>query len=98
MTSTSFADNLRAQLEAEPKLRRKGARILAILNARPSKRRTRRIERMEAHARAELNENNMGQQIFGPDTIDWSMVDWSAVLLTIVKVLLALLPFILLIL
>lgn len=94
--STAFEDNLREQLEAQPKLRRKAARILAILNARPSKRRTRRIAAMERHAKAELTEDNMGAQFAASGEIDWSAVEWQTILLTIVQVLLALLPFLLL--
>ena len=86
--SASFADNLRAQLEAEPKLRRKAARILAILNARPSKRRTRQIARWEAHAAAELRLDALPRR-FGQ--IDWSQVDWARWLSIIVSVILALL-------
>ena len=84
----AFEHNLRAQLEAEPKLRRKAARILAILNARPSKRRTRQITRWEAHAAAELQLND---EIPVGSRIDWSSVDWMKWLGIIVSVILALL-------
>ena len=92
----NFEQALREQLEATADLRRRGKKILAILNARPSKRRTRQIDRMERHVVAHL-----GSDYFGPDPdpimvgIDWSSIDWSAVLQVILKLLLALLPFIL---
>ena len=84
----TFEQALREQLEATADLRRRGKKILAILNARPSKRRTRQIDRMSAHTAAHLGiDEGLG--------IDWSVIDWSAVLQVILKLLLALLPFIL---
>ena len=86
MLATSFEHNLRQQLEADPKLRRRGLRILAVLNERPSKRRTRRVARMEAHSAAHLGLTG---------AIDWSKIDWQKVVMAVLQMLLALLPFIL---
>ncbi len=82
-----FEAGLREQLESTPDLRRHGKKILNILNARLSKQRTRRIDLMERHARASVESDK---------AINWFTVDWSAIIKTILKVLLALLPFILL--
>lgn len=83
---TAFEHGLRNALESDPALSRRGQRILAVLNARPSKRRTRRLERMERHARAH----------FGGEVGDWSDFAWGTFIDVLIRILLALLPFILL--
>ncbi len=85
---TDFATALKEQLEATPKLTRRGQRILDIINSRPSAMRTRRLAVMEAHSRSQLGiGQNMG--------VDWAQMDWSTILDMLLKLLLALLPFIL---
>lgn len=84
----SFADNLQEQLESKSSLSFRENRILEILQGRPSARRTRQIARMEAHTRAHLG---MG----GNESIDWSSIDWAALLQTILQLLMALLPLLL---
>ena len=86
MNNTEQFDlGLQAALEATPSLSRRGKRILAILNAKPSKRRNRQLDRMERHARAAL----------GVDKIDWTKINWAGVITMILEVLLKLLPLIL---
>lgn len=68
----TFEAALRENLEAQPKQRRRAKRILAVLDERPSRRRTRILERLEMHARVELDF----------DGEDWSAVDWPTLLLT----------------
>lgn len=86
--AVSFATEFQAHLEADPKLSRRGARLLALLRARPSQRKARRIAAMEAHARGAMG--------IGPtEKVDWAAIDWPTVIGLIVKVLLALLPFLL---
>ena len=88
----NFEDALREHLEADPKLRRRGKRILAVLNGRPSKRRTRQIERWERHARVELG---LAAEAFPNDVaFDWSTIDWAKWLGIIIQLILALLMFI----
>ncbi len=83
----NFEDALREQIEARPRLGLKGRRIRAILDARPSKRRTRQLERMEAHAAAVVGKP--------AGAIDWSAIDWAKLFEQILALLLALLPFLL---
>ena len=83
-----FVSNLKAQLEADPDRGRRGARILRVINSRDSKIRTRRLARMEAHARA----------VIGGDVntaIDWSKVDWGKVIDKIIDIILKFLAIIL---
>ncbi len=86
---TLFEDGLRNALEADPALSRKGRRILEILNAPRTARRARRIARMEAHARVFLGKD-------APQYSDWSDFDWSSFIGILVRILLALIPFLLL--
>lgn len=86
----TFAANLQAAIEAKPKLNMRDRRVLGILQGKPSKRRDRQIARMENHARAAIDAD--------PQTkaIDWSKVDWSKVLKTILAILAKILPLLLL--
>ncbi len=79
----TFEQALREQCEATDARRRKAKRILAVLDAAPSKRRTRRLDRMQRHVEVEL----------GMNIADWSDIDWPKLFDTILKLLLALLPF-----
>ena len=81
----TFEQALREQCEKTTDRKRRSKRILAVLNSKPSKRRTRQLERMEQHAKVELE---MTWRV----NIDWSEIDWSKVFETILKLLLALLP------
>lgn len=80
--TTVFAAKLREHLESEPRLSRRGEKVLRILKARPSRRRDRQIRRMELHAAAELDTT--------PGEIDWTNLDWSAVIGQILSILLKL--------
>ena len=91
--STDFEFNLRKHLEANPSRKRRAKRILAILDSKPSRRRTRRIEAMEKHVEAQLAAS--GRMKYWVDMPDWSAIDWAKLIDIILKLLLALLPFLL---
>ena len=91
---SNFAAELKSHLEADPKLSRRGKKVLELLNARPSKRKDRQIARMEAHVTVELRA--MGAVGFaGEGAIDWSAIDWQKLLMTILEILIKLLPLLL---
>ena len=79
----TFEQALRQQLEATPDRKRRGKKLLALLNSPKSKRRTRKIERLQRHAEAHI----------GREPGDWSDIDWASLFDTLLKLLLALLPF-----
>jgi hypothetical protein len=85
---SDFASNLQAQLEADPDLKRRGRRLLKVLQEPDSPRKARIVARMEAHARAHL-------EMMGMEAIDWSAIDWKSIIEGLLKVLLALLPLLL---
>lgn len=79
-----FEDALRENLEADKNLSRRGRRILMILNEGPSRRRSRKIARMERTAKEALGVKG---------AVDWAEVDWPSVLKMLLELLLKLLPF-----
>lgn len=79
-----FRIELKDTLEADPKLARRGQKILALLNARPSRRRDRRVARMEAFARAQTGFEG-----------DWADLDWKSLIGQLLQMFLKLLPLIL---
>lgn len=84
-----FEDALREQIESDPAAGRKGKKILAVLNESPSKRRNRRIARMERTTKEALGLKG---------AVDWSEqgeIDWGSILMMILELLLKLLPLIL---
>ncbi len=85
-----FETALREQLEAKGRLTAGDKRIMEILDARPSRRRTRQLDRMARFAAAAVAVPG------DPATIDWSSIDWSKALATILSVLIKLLPLLLL--
>lgn len=84
-----FASGLKAAIEAKAKPSKRELKILEIIDAKPSKRRDRRLARMENHARAVAG--------IDPETgaIDWSKIDWNKLLDAIIAILTKLLPLIL---
>ena len=80
----TFEQALREQLTATPDLRRRGKKILAILNARPSRKRERQIHRMRKHVEAEIP--------YEVDYDEWDEIDWPTLLESILRLLLLLLP------
>jgi len=84
----NFESALRSSLEATPDLRRRGKRILQVLDGRNTPRKQRVVRRMEAHVRAHLD--------LGRDAIDWGKIDWPSLIEGVLKLLLALLPLLLL--
>lgn len=84
---TPFAAALLLQLQRR-KLDSKRKRILGIITDPPGALRTRRLARMESAARVVLD---IGER----DAVDWAAVDWQLWFETIMKFLLALLPFLL---
>ena len=91
MAAVSFETALRAKLEADPKRSRRARRVLEILDSRPSRRRTRRINAMENHAIAVLKTEGLKPAA----AIDWSKVDWAKVIDKILDILIQLLPILL---
>lgn len=96
----TFEQALREQLEQSPKRRFRGKRLLALLDAPPSDRRTRVLARLERYAVARLEDDGVTVpvvQYTDPDgTVaegrDWSQVDWAKVFEIVLKFLLVLLP------
>lgn len=85
----TFEEALGEQLRAKKRLTFWEKRLLKLIDARPSKRRTRVLERLRAHAATAL-------EIKGdPAAIDWSKIDWAKVLDFVLKIILALLPLLL---
>lgn len=74
-----FAEKLKQHLEASPKLTRRGAKVLAVLKSRPSRRKERQIRRMELHAAAELDQDG---------AVDWNALNWDRLIEQILSVLL----------
>ena len=85
----TFETGLREAILAKPKLTARERRILAVIDAPPSKRKERRLARMENHARAAMN--------IAPNKaeVDWGSFDWSKILTMILELLIKLLPLIL---
>jgi hypothetical protein len=84
-TMATFEEALRTQIESKPTRKLRAKRILNILNKPDSARRRFLLKRMENHAAAQLDVNPVG--------FDWSTVDWSKLFDMLLKILLALLPF-----
>ncbi len=83
----SFAGALQQQLSDKGKLTLNEKRVLRIISAKDSARRTRQLERMEGHVRVHLDLGN------GP--VDWSRdIDWPALFEMILRLLIKLLPLI----
>ena len=76
---TDFESGLRSHLNSKSKLSAKEQQIMGVLDAPDSKRRTRRMHRMENHARASIDAH--------PEegAIDWSKIDWSKILQMLIK-------------
>lgn len=88
VVATDFESNLRANLEAQPRLRFRGRRLLAFLNTPDSPEKQAKLVSMEHHAKVHLG---MAHQTMV--AIDWSKIDWMTVLEGLVKFLLMILPF-----
>ena len=84
---TDFASNLRTNLEAQPRLRFRGRRLLAFLNTPDSPEKQAKLVNMEHHAKVHLN---MAHQTMV--AIDWSKIDWMSILSGLLKFLLTILP------
>jgi hypothetical protein len=87
VVATDFASNLKANLEAEPKLRFRGRRLLAFLNTPDSPEKQAKLVNMEHHAKIHLG---MAHQTMV--AIDWSQIDWPSILFGLLKFLLTILP------
>lgn len=87
----TFADALRAQIEAHPLRLRRNARIKAVLDMRDDERKQKILAKMEEHARVHLDLPASGD-------VDWSAPggrDWSSFFDALSKFLLAILPLLL---
>ena len=91
---TAFAQALRDAIAAAPKrLRRRALPILAILDANPSAEKDKQLAYMEEMVANHLLASNAipGDSSFA----DWARFDWNLLIDMIIRLLLALLPFIL---
>jgi hypothetical protein len=70
------------------RLRRWERNLKELLEAGPSKKRTRILQRLERHARAALD-------LDARAAIDWSAIDWDKVFDFVMKVIMAILPLLL---
>lgn len=84
----SFAGELQRQLIERGSLSSGERRVLRILNAPDSPRRDRQLDRMERHVRVQLD-------LHPTDAVDWSAIDWPAMLEIVLRLLVALLPLLL---
>src|SRR5690349_23994177 len=85
----TFEGALRAQLAARPPGKGLWARRLQqLLDAKPSRRRSRILARLESHARAYLVGEGLAS---ATGAIDWSSIPWDKVLDFVLKLLLAIL-------
>lgn len=80
-----FATALREQIVTR-KATRRSKRLLALIDSKPSDKRTRILERLERHARVAANLHE------DADGVDWSKIDWGALFETILALVLKLLP------
>lgn len=85
---THFTAAIEANPDVEPELAR---RAMAVINGRKSIRRTLILNALERHSR-QLSTTTQGVDI---EAIDWSKVDWMAILGTVLRILLLFAPFIL---
>lgn len=88
---TDFASNLRNNLEAQPRLRFRGRRLLAFLNTPDSPEKQAKLVSMEHHSKVHLNMPHKTMVTF-----DWSSIDWLAIIGGLLKFLLKILPLFLL--
>lgn len=86
----SFEDALTSQFNLEPNLKHAHRDVWRILAEPDGRRKHRQLLAMESNVRLHQNLPDMSV------TFDWSSVDWGAILLDVLKVLAALLPFLLL--
>lgn len=86
----TFETAFREQILSRKQTRR-AKRILAILDAPPSRRRTRQIARMERHAAAAIEHDG------ARGAIDWGAVDWGKFFDTILQFIMAILPLLMMI-
>ena len=98
MVDQAFVTGLKTSLESDPNLKRRGKRILDIVNSPPSKRRDRVLERLQAHSKASLPDAQLKKASSTGDmhgVIDWSkltQIDWGKIIEVILPILLKLLP------
>lgn len=83
---TDFATAFRAALTAKPKLSGREMRILKVLDEPPSKAKSRKLARIERRVRTEFG---IGEK----EAIDWSAIDWQALIQTVIKIIELILKF-----
>lgn len=89
LDSKSFAGALQGQLAKKGVTMTLAERkLMKIVNGKDSPRRTRQLAHMERHVRAHL-------ELSPTAAIDWSSIDWSKVLSTVLQLLIKLLPLLL---
>jgi len=89
----SFVDVLKEQIDSRKiKLLGKGKRLKELLDEKPSRRRTRILNRLERHARVQLEEEGIK---VGDDWSTVSERDWNKFFTNLLNFLISLLPLIL---
>lgn len=84
----TFEQALREQIESSGTRRVRARRLLKVLNARPSARRTRVLARLERQAARFLEDEGVAA---GRAGIDWGAIDWAALFDRLLKFLLSIL-------
>ncbi len=87
VVATDFETNLRTNLEAQPRLRFRGRRLLAFLNTPDSPEKQVKLVSMEHHSKVHLGMAHQTMVAF-----DWSSIDWMSILTGLLKFLLTILP------
>lgn len=87
--NSNFGSVLEEQMLAKGDLSIHERRILQILQQPDSPRKTRQLNRMEKHVRLHLGYSD-------DQAVNWAEIDWATVFWTILKILVAILPLLLL--
>jgi hypothetical protein len=90
-----FASALREQIVTRKVRGLRARRLLALIDGPKTRRRERVLTRLERHATAELVSMGRMTAAQAAGAIDWSAIDWNKVFDVILKILLAILPFLL---
>lgn len=90
----TFAEAIKKQI-IERKQTRRGKRLLDIINDKPSRRRTRILDRLERHARLQLEDIGYKKAATIDDWSEVSEKDWGAFFQKLFEFLMKMLPLIL---
>jgi hypothetical protein len=81
----NFEDALRTQLDADPSVSRRAKKLREVLDSRPSRRRTRVLERLERHAAAHLGRDVSEVDDWSPNKV--GAVDWKKIIDLLIQIL-----------